>query len=74
MVHVYTAGVLGKTRRVSDVADKFSNMTVGSNRAIAKGSVGQPMKSGGWHGQSDMFSRRSQEFLPGRSYSKKVAG
>ncbi|KAG6397181.1 hypothetical protein SASPL_143346 [Salvia splendens] len=66
--------MLGKTRRVSDVAEKFSNMTVSSNRAIAKGSVGQPMKSGGWHGQSDMFSRRSQEFLPGRSYSKKVAG
>ncbi|XP_057766665.1 cyclin-dependent kinase F-4-like isoform X2 [Salvia miltiorrhiza] len=70
-------GWSGKTRGVSDVADKFSNMTVSSNRAIAKGSsVGQAMKSGGWQGQSDMYSRRSQEFLPGRSrsYSKKVAG
>lgn len=69
-----TAGYSANVRRVSGVAEKLSNMKVSStnNRPLAKA---QPMKSGGWNGQSDsMFSRRSHEFLPPRTYSKKVAG
>lgn len=70
---MYTAGYSEKARGVSDVADKLSNMTVSStnNRPLPKA---QPMKSGGWNGQFDMFSRRSHEFLPPRMYSKRVAG
>ncbi|KAH0741375.1 hypothetical protein KY290_034418 [Solanum tuberosum] len=36
--------------------------------------VVKPMKAGGWHGQYDLFHGRSTEFLPGRSFSRKVAG
>ncbi|KAL2489796.1 Protein kinase superfamily protein [Forsythia ovata] len=65
---------LGKTRGVSDATEKFTNMTIGSGRPLAKPSVPPPMKAGGWHGQSDLFARRSQEILPGRVYTRKVAG
>ncbi|KAL0327726.1 UNVERIFIED_CONTAM: Cyclin-dependent kinase F-4 [Sesamum angustifolium] len=69
------AGNLGKARGVSDAADKLANMTVGSGRPFAKPSLPPPMKAGGWHEHSDMFvGRRSQELLPGRSYTRKVAG
>ncbi|KAI3468547.1 hypothetical protein Pfo_025210 [Paulownia fortunei] len=67
------AGNWGKTR-VSDAAEKLSNMTVGSDRPLAKPSVPPPMKAGGWHGQSDLFLGRSQEVIPGRAYIRKVAG
>ncbi|KAL0407985.1 UNVERIFIED_CONTAM: Cyclin-dependent kinase F-4 [Sesamum radiatum] len=70
-----SAGNLGKARGVSDAADKLANMTVGSGRPFAKPSLPPPMKAGGWHQHSDMFvGRRSQELLPGRSYTRKVAG
>ncbi|KAH0643908.1 hypothetical protein KY289_034882 [Solanum tuberosum] len=36
--------------------------------------VVKPMKAGGWHGQHDLFHGRSKEFLPGRSFPRKVAG
>lgn len=71
-----TAGYPGNARGVSGVAEKLSNMKVSStnNRPLAKAQP-QPMKSGGWTRQSDnMFSRRSHEFLPPTTYSKKVAG
>ncbi|KAL2234610.1 UNVERIFIED_CONTAM: Cyclin-dependent kinase F-4 [Sesamum indicum] len=74
-----SAGNMGKSRGVSDVADKLANMTVGSGRPFAKPSVPPPMKAGGWHEHSDMFVGRQsqellQELLPGRSYTRKVAG
>ncbi|KAK4389135.1 Cyclin-dependent kinase F-4 [Sesamum angolense] len=67
-------GNMGKTRGVSDAAEKLSNMTVGSVRPLARPSVPPPMKAGGWHGQSDLFLGRSQEVVPGRAYTRKVAG
>ncbi|CAI9771630.1 unnamed protein product [Fraxinus pennsylvanica] len=65
---------LGKSRGVYDATEKFTNMTLGSGRPLAKPSVPPPMKAGGLHGQSDLFPRRSQEILPGRVYTRKVAG
>lgn len=49
-------------------------MTLGSGRPLAKPSVPPPMKAGGLHGQSDLYPRRSQEILPGRIHTRKVAG
>ncbi|KAL0393752.1 UNVERIFIED_CONTAM: Cyclin-dependent kinase F-4 [Sesamum latifolium] len=62
---------LGKTRGVSDAAEKLSNMTVGSVRPLARPSVPPPMKAGGWHGQSDLFlddlkKLFLEELIPGR--------
>ncbi|GFP79345.1 cyclin-dependent kinase f-4 [Phtheirospermum japonicum] len=61
---------LGKTRGVSDAAEKLGNMTLGpGGRPLAKRSLmpPPPMKAGGWHQQSDLFVGRSQEVLPARS-------
>ncbi|CAN4077294.1 unnamed protein product [Withania somnifera] len=60
--------------RVSDATDKLGNMTIGSGKASIKQSFPQPMKAGGLHGQHDLFLGRSQDILPGRNYSRKVAG
>ncbi|TMX03906.1 hypothetical protein EJD97_013048 [Solanum chilense] len=60
--------------RVSDAAEKLGNMSIGSGRASIKQPFPQPMKAGGLHGQRDLFLGRSQDILPGRSYSRKVAG
>ncbi|XP_019226898.1 PREDICTED: cyclin-dependent kinase F-4-like isoform X2 [Nicotiana attenuata] len=62
------------TRAISDAAEKLANVSIGSGRGPTKQPVFKPMKAGGWHGQQDLFHGRSQEFLPGRSYSRKVAG
>lgn len=59
---------------VSDAADKLGNMNIGSGRVPTMQPVVKPMKAGGWHGQHDLFHGRSKEFLPGRSFSRKVAG
>ncbi|KAG5589270.1 hypothetical protein H5410_039784 [Solanum commersonii] len=69
----YLVGSTAKTC-VSDAAEKLANMTIGSGRASIKQSFPQPMKAGGLHGQHDLFLGRSQDILPGRSYSRKVAG
>ncbi|KAH0644357.1 hypothetical protein KY284_032241 [Solanum tuberosum] len=71
--NVPLVGSTAKTR-VSDAAEKLANMTIGSGRASIKQSFPQPMKAGGLHGQHDLFLGRSQDILPGRSYSRKVAG
>lgn len=63
-----------KTRAVSDAAEKLANMTIGSGRAPIKQPLPQPMKAGGLHGPRDVFLGRSQDIMPGRSYSRKVAG
>lgn len=69
------AGNLGRNRGVCDAADKLANMTVGPARPLAKLSVPPPpMKAGGWHGKPETLSGRSQQVIPGRSYSRKVAG
>ncbi|XP_016550434.1 cyclin-dependent kinase F-4-like [Capsicum annuum] len=61
--------------RVSDAAEKLGNMTIGSGRtSIKQQPFPQPMKAGGLHGQHDLFMGRSQDILPGRNYSRKVAG
>ncbi|XP_071917921.1 cyclin-dependent kinase F-4-like isoform X2 [Coffea arabica] len=65
---------MGKTRGVSDTAEKFSKMTIGSGKPSLKSQQPPPMKAGGWHGQSDLFLGRSQEMLPGRTFTRKVAG
>ncbi|XP_075074116.1 cyclin-dependent kinase F-4-like isoform X4 [Nicotiana tabacum] len=62
------------TRAISDAAEKLANVSIGSGRGPTKQPVFKPMKAGGWHGHQDLFHGRSQEFLPGRSYSRKVAG
>lgn len=68
--------VVGSTvkTRVSDAAEKLGNMSIGSGRASIKQPFPQPMKAGGLHGQHDLFLGRSQDILPGRSFSRKVAG
>ncbi|CAN4128045.1 unnamed protein product [Withania somnifera] len=63
-----------KSSAVSDAAEKLGNMSIGSGRGPAKQPVVKPMKAGGWHGQHDLFHGRSKELLPGRSFSRKVAG
>ncbi|KAF3648016.1 Serine/threonine-protein kinase MAK [Capsicum annuum] len=63
-----------KSFAVSDAAEKLGNMSIGSGRGPIKQPVVKPMKAGGWHGQHDLFHGRSKEFLPGRSFSRKVAG
>ncbi|KAL3635810.1 hypothetical protein CASFOL_020357 [Castilleja foliolosa] len=70
------AGNFGKTNGVADATKKFANMTVGSNRPMAQLSLPPPMKAGGWHGQSGLFTGQSQEAIPGRAapYNRKVAG
>ncbi|PIN02686.1 MAPK related serine/threonine protein kinase [Handroanthus impetiginosus] len=69
------SGDFGRARGVSDATEKLANMTVGSRRSFAKPSAAPaPMKAGRWHEQSDLFAGRSQELLPGRSYSRNVAG
>ncbi|GFP98827.1 cyclin-dependent kinase f-4 [Phtheirospermum japonicum] len=70
------AGNLGRARGVADATEKFANMTVGSGRPMAQLSLPPPMKAGGWHGQSGLFTGRSQEAIPGReaAYNRKVAG
>ncbi|KAL7159792.1 hypothetical protein ABFS83_01G051400 [Erythranthe nasuta] len=66
---------LGRNRGVSDAAEKLANMRIGPARPLAKPTVPPPpMKAGGWHGQSQALIGRSQEVIPGRSYSRKVAG
>lgn len=65
---------MGKARGVSDSSEKLTNMTVSSDKPIAKPKVPPPpMKAGGWHGKSD-FVGRSQQLLPGGPYIRKVAG
>lgn len=59
---------------VSDAADKFSNMTIGSGKQPSRQLMPPPMKAGGWNGQSDLFFGRSQEIQQGQAYSRKVAG
>ena len=59
---------------VSDAADKLGSMNIGSGRGPTMQPIVKPMKAGGWHGQHDLFHGRSKEFLPGRSFSRKVAG
>ncbi|KAH0642823.1 hypothetical protein KY289_033797 [Solanum tuberosum] len=59
---------------VCDAADKLGNMNIGSGRGPTMQPVVKPMKAGGWHGQHALFHGRSKEFLPGRSFSRKVAG
>lgn len=71
--YVAVVGSVVKTR-ASDAAEKLANMTIGSSRASIKQPFPQPMKAGGLHGQHDLFLGRSQDILPGRSYSRKVAG
>ncbi|XP_009794518.1 cyclin-dependent kinase F-4-like [Nicotiana sylvestris] len=75
-----------KTRAVSDAAEKLANMSIGSARAPIKHPLPQPMKAGGLHplpqpmkagglhGPRDVFLGRSQDIMPGRSYSRKIAG
>lgn len=58
---------------VSGATEKLGNMTIGSRRVAGK-PVPQPMKAGGWHAQPDTFLVKSQDILPGRSYTRKVAG
>ncbi|GAA0138929.1 non-receptor serine/threonine protein kinase [Lithospermum erythrorhizon] len=70
----------GNAYGVSDAADKFSNLTFGSNKPPAKHpSLPPPLKAGGWHHgsrQNDLFHfhGRSQENLGAKIYSRKVAG
>lgn len=63
-----------KTCGVSDTAEKFSNLTIGSGKLSAKSQQSLPMKAGGWHGQSDLILGRSQEMLSGRNFTRTVAG
>ncbi|KAJ9134974.1 hypothetical protein P3X46_032202 [Hevea brasiliensis] len=64
------------TRGVSDAADKFASMSIGSHRQIGAQPKPPPMKAGvQWSGESgDMFLRQTHQFQPGRSYTRKVAG
>nr|GMD82006.1 cyclin-dependent kinase F-4-like [Ipomoea batatas] len=59
---------------VSGTTEKLANMTIGSTRRVASKPVPQPMKAGGWHAQPDTFLVKSQDIIPGRSYTRKVAG
>ncbi|KAJ8527132.1 hypothetical protein K7X08_029609 [Anisodus acutangulus] len=63
-----------KSFAVSDAAEKLANVSIDSGRGPIKPPVVKPMKAGGWHGQHDLFHGWSKEFLPGRSFSRKVAG
>lgn len=71
------ANHIGRIRgtAVSDTAEKMGNMSIGSGKLPSKQQQQPPpMKAGGWHGQSDLFLGRSQEILPGRTFTRKVAG
>ncbi|CAI9095129.1 OLC1v1030995C1 [Oldenlandia corymbosa var. corymbosa] len=76
--NVGVSNQMGRTRGVSDAAEKLSNMTIGPGKSLLKPQPPQarppPMKAGGWHGQSDLFLGRAQEMLPARNISRKVAG
>ncbi|XP_060207770.1 cyclin-dependent kinase F-4-like isoform X2 [Lycium barbarum] len=63
-----------KSFAVSDATEKLANMSISSGRGPIKQPVVKPMKAGWWHGQQDLFHGRSKEFLPGRGFSRKVAG
>ncbi|CAK9179399.1 unnamed protein product [Ilex paraguariensis] len=69
-----TGNHIGKALTISDTAEKFANMKVGTVKPQARQSLPPPMKAGGWHGQSEWFLGQSQEILPGRTYSRKVVG
>lgn len=71
------ANQIGKTPGacVSDTVEKLGNLAIGCGKLPAKRQQPPPpMKAGGWHGQSDLFIGRSQEILPGRTFTRKVAG
>ncbi|EEF42474.1 cyclin-dependent kinase F-4 isoform X2 [Ricinus communis] len=63
-------------RGVSDTADKFASMAVGSNRHSGLQQRPPPMKAGvQWAAESgDMFLRPSHQFQAGRSCTRKVVG
>ncbi|XP_031118787.1 cyclin-dependent kinase F-4-like [Ipomoea triloba] len=62
-----------KPHGVSNANEKLANITVPSGRPTFKQPLPQPMKAGGWHGPPAMLLN-SQDMLPGRTYSRKVAG
>ncbi|KAF2316102.1 hypothetical protein GH714_041069 [Hevea brasiliensis] len=61
-------------RGVTDAADKFASMTIGSHRQIGAQPKPPPMKAGvQWTGESgDMFLRPTHQFQPSRTYTRKV--
>ncbi|GAB2277924.1 Cyclin-dependent kinase F-4 [Dionaea muscipula] len=59
-------------RGISDAAEKFSNMSLNTDRQSVKQSMPPPMKAGGWHAQPDQFLGRPQEIQPTRTYARKV--
>ncbi|XP_050235466.1 cyclin-dependent kinase F-4 [Mercurialis annua] len=63
-------------RGVSDAADKFSSMTIGSQRQSGLQARPLPMKAGvQWPAESGaMFLRPNHQFQPGRTCTRKVAG
>ncbi len=63
-----------KARGVNDTAEKLANMTVGSGRTLPRQSMPPPMRAGGWNGRADLFTGKSQDIQPTRTYSRKVAG
>ncbi|CAH9080668.1 unnamed protein product [Cuscuta epithymum] len=74
---VPTASYTVNARGVSSASQKLPNMSFGSSARPAtikqQQPFPQPMKAGGWHRPPDMFPN-SQNILPGRTYSRKVAG
>ena len=61
--------IRGSYGKVSDVADKFSQLKVNS----VQQNLPRPLLPGSFHGRTD-FLDRSHENPYGRSYSRKVAG
>jgi protein kinase len=66
-------------RGVSDTSEKFSNMTIAPRRqpvARQQPMHPPPMKAGvQWnHHTRDPFLKPAEQILPGRSYTRKIAG